>query len=297
MKSSQPESVFSCARSGRPAVAITLILIGVLFIALPCSAQQPPERESVMTLATLDVHALARGFQSDEEMQGFCRVIAEFDFVALQGVRDERMLSAAVERLDDRFDLEYRYLASQNVGVETAEMYAFLWRTDRVEYSGLSGVYLDPKDAFSRDPFFALFETHRFDFYAISVRLSLSDDPATREAEALLLHDVYRFVQDLDGENDVLMAGSFALPTGNSAFDRLRRIPGMTALADDAPASAGDEANVTVWFQSSFTDEYTGDWGVLRLEEKSGDRTMRALSAVLDRRPVWAAFDLSEGDD
>ena len=52
------------------------------------------------------------------------------------------------------------------------------------------------------------------------------------------------------------------------------------------------------WFQSHFTKEFTGTFGVVKFDEKLfGNDDKKASLMVSDHRPLWAEFDVNEDDD
>ena len=95
------------------------------------------------------------------------------------------MLDRTVLMLKNRFNLDYRYLASKKVGTERVkEIYVYLYRADRVEAIKSFGVYSDKEDDFIREPFIALFKAGEFDFYVITIHSIYGDGVGERRDEA-----------------------------------------------------------------------------------------------------------------
>ena len=69
--------------------------------------------------------------------------------------------------LKNQFSLDYKYLASPKIGRCVKEIYAFLFRTDKVKYLEESYVFSDEEDLFIKETFFAKFKAVNFDFYVI----------------------------------------------------------------------------------------------------------------------------------
>jgi hypothetical protein len=79
------------------------------------------------------------------------------------------VLDRTVLMLKNRFNLEYRYLASKKVGTERVkEIYVYLYRADKVKAVKNFGLCPDPEDDFIREPFIAMFKAGEFDFYVIN---------------------------------------------------------------------------------------------------------------------------------
>ena len=150
-----------------------------------------------ITITTFNIRIFSNNSRDESELYHICNLIKEFDFIAIQEVRDTKILDRTISMLKNQFDLDYKYLASPKIGRKVKEIYAFLYRTDKVEYLEESYVVGDEKDLFIREPFFAKFKAGNFDFYVISIHIIWGDSIAERRAEALLLDDVYLSVQNM----------------------------------------------------------------------------------------------------
>jgi deoxyribonuclease-1-like protein len=216
----------------------------------------------------------------------------------MQELRDTEVLDRAVAVLDLLFDKSYEYVASPPVGRGVKERYAFFYNADKVFWKDVSFTVADPEDQFIREPFGALFQAGAFDFYAVTVHSIFGDSIRLRRAEAALLDDVYRAVQDRDGENDVLLLGDFNLPPEDDGFAELRTVTGIFPLNSTRPTTIRDSLYDNIWMQSQYCGEFTGDWGVFSFDELLyGNDDKAASLAVSDHRPLWARFDTAGPDD
>ena len=225
-------------------------------------------------------------------------MLKEYDFIALQEVRDTKILDRTLSMLKDEYALDYNYRASSKVGRGVKEIYAFLYRTDKVACVNMPEVYADPYDLFIREPFYALFQAGEFDFYVITIHSIYGSRVAERRAEARELAKVYSLIQDLYEENDILLMGDFNLGPLDGGFDDLRWISSMAYVNEDIATSIKDRLYDNIWFQSDFTVEYTGEFGVAKFDETQfGNDDKKASLAVSDHRPLWARFDTQRDDD
>ncbi len=219
-------------------------------------------------------------------------------FVAIQEVRDTEILDRTVSMLKNQFNLNYKYLASPKIGRKVKEIYAFLYRTDKVEYLQESYTVSDEKDLFIREPFFAKFKAGNFDFYVISIHIIWGDSFAERKAEALLLDDVYLAVQNLNDENDILLMGDFNLGPDDKGFVELLEISDMIVVNEKIPTSIKDRLYDNIFFQSNYTKEFTGSFGVMKFDEQLFDNDDKKASLMVsDHRPLWAVFDVGRDED
>jgi len=267
----------------------------VLFILLIFPLQLLADTVSI---ATFNIRIFSNNSRDDKELYQICNLLKEFDFIAIQEVRDTEILDRTVSMLKNQFNLNYEYLASPKIGRGVKEIYAFLYRTDKVEYLKESFVFSDEKDLFMREPFFAKFKAENFDFYVISIHAVYGDSITKRRAEALLLDDIYLTVQNLNDENDIIILGDFNLSPDDKGFVELLEIPDMMYLNGSIPTSIKDKLYDNIFFQSNYTKEFTGKFGVVKFDEVMfGNDDKKASLMVSDHRPLWAEFDIMHDDD
>jgi endonuclease/exonuclease/phosphatase family metal-dependent hydrolase len=262
--------------------------------------------QDTVTIASWNVWNL--GENSDVEDRA--AVIAQFDIVALQEVEAIQGLDGLLSQVESDTSLNWEYVISTRVGEgNAAEYYAFLYRTDRVTYIECSAhVYPEPApDDFSREPFFATFRAGGFDFTLITVHVTWGLWASLRTAECRRLAEVWKYVQDLDpDENDLILVGDFNRdkPT-HSAFNDLEAL-GLTALLRTtgtrttfgATASGGSWYD-HMWIDPAYTSaEWTGQSGAgTPNNDSSGTGCPAALKRASDHCPVWAIFSTTSDDD
>ncbi len=267
----------------------------VLFILLIFPIQLLAD---TISIATFNIRIFSNNSRDDSELYQICNLLKEFDFIAIQEVRDTEILDRTVSMLKNQFNLDYKYLASPKVGRGVKEIYAFLYRTDKVKYLDESYTVSDEKDLFIREPFFAKFKAGNFDFYVISIHTIWCDSITERRAEALLLDDIFLSVQNMDAENDVLLMGDFNLGPDDKGFLELLEIPDIMYVNGKIPTSIKDRLYDNIWFQSNYTKVFTGKYGVMKFDEQLfGNDDKKASLMVSDHRPLWAEFDVSVDDD
>ena len=199
-------------------VTLVLFLCGVGSIA--CA--------ETITIATLNIRIFSTNSRDDCELRQICNILKEFDLVAVQEVRDTEVLERTVGILESEYGLAYRYMASPAVGTERSkEIYAFLYRADKVTALKSLGVYHDPQDDFIRGPFTALIQAGNFDYYAS--------------------------VQSRDSENDVLLVGDFNLGQDDESFMSLKAMPNMIYVNEQLPTTIRERLYDNIWFQANFT--------------------------------------------
>ena len=252
-----------------------------------------------ISITTFNIRIFSNNSRDDEELLQICNILKEFDFIAIQEVRDTDVLDRTVLMLKNKFNLEYRYLTSKKVGTErTKEIYVYLYRADKVDVVKNFGVYLDTEDDFIREPFIAIFKAGEFDFYVINIHSIYGDSVTDRREEARKLAGVYALVQSQDAENDVLLMGDFNLPPDDTGFQSLQAIPNMIYVNGRVPTSIKDKLYDNIWFQAHFTKEFTGRYGIIKFDEVLfGNDDRKASLAISDHRPLWAEFEVSVDDD
>ena len=141
------------------------------------------------------------------------------------------------QRILSQMGKTYDYQFSPVVGRGSKERYAFLYKPSAVSVVRRGELYpdaADGKDDFARDPYWATFRAGEFDFSVIAVHVIWGDRVGPRKAEVRALADVYRYVQDANGdEDDVLLLGDFNRnATDTESYRPIMRIPSMIHLFD-----------------------------------------------------------------
>ena len=252
-----------------------------------------------ISIATFNIRIFSNTSWDDKELLQICNILKEFDFIAIQEARDTEVLDRTALMLKNRFNLEYRYLASKKVGTERVKkIYVYLYRADKVKALKNLGVYPDSEDDFIREPFSAMFKADEFDFYVINIHSIYGDSLSERREEARKLAGVYAVVQSRDSENDVLLMGDFNLGPEDNGFQSLKAIPNMVYVNAEVPTSIKDKLYDNIWFQAHFNKEFTGKYGIFKFDEVVFDNDdKRASLTVSDHRPLWAEFYVSVDDD
>jgi endonuclease/exonuclease/phosphatase family metal-dependent hydrolase len=270
----------------------------LLLSAATLFAFNAPAWAEDLTLASFNVRIYSTGSRSDAELEKIADRFQQFDFIAVQEVRDQEVVDRTLAILAGRGHT-YQAIVSEPVGRGVKERYAFLWRADRAQPVDAGRLYPDPEDAFIREPFAASFRAGSFDFTLATIHAIFGDNVAGRRAEALLLDDVYRNLQDTDpNEQDVLILGDFNLPPEDEGFAELRQL--LTPLFTGDIRTTISDASLydNIWFEPQYVKEFTGQIGVDRYDETvfGGDDDAASL-AVSDHRPIWAVFNTGGPDD
>lgn len=261
----------------------------------------PPKElvtEDRAVLATWNIRIFSDNSRDEDELLQICMILSRFDFIAVQELRDTKVLDRALIHLEETFGRTYEYVAGPEVGRGVKERYCFLYDIERVEYTGKSLLVGDPEDLFIREPFLASFRSGAFDFYAINMHSIYGDSVSQRRAEALLLDDVFRSVQDLDDEQDILLFGDFNLSPEDRGFSELYDLPGMRAVNRTIPTTIYGSIYDTIWYQEQYLSEATAFFGVYPFDEAIFDNDDKLASLVVsDHRPLWILIDTSGPDD
>ena len=146
------------------------------------------------------------------------------------------------------------------------------------------------------------FRAGEFDFSVIAVHVIWGDTVGPRKAEVRALADVYKYVQDANGdEDDVLLLGDFNRnPTDTESYRPIMAIPSMTRLFNFPQKSHIRDSSLydNIFFQKNHVKEYLNRSGIDRFDETDfGNDDKTANLAVSDHRPVWAVFSINRDDD
>ena len=242
--------------------------------------------------------------RTDTELMKIARTLADYDFIAIVELRDEAVLKRT-QKILSQMGTAYDYQFSPAVGRGVKERCAFLYKKERVSVIRPGELYpdtADGKDDFIRDPYWATFRAGEFDFSVIAVHVIWGDTVGPRKAEVRALADVYRYVQDANGDDeDVLLVGDFNRnPTDTETYHPIMAIPSMTRLFNFPQRSHIRDTSLydNIFFEENHVTEYLGKSGIDRFDETDfGNNDQAANLAVSDHRPVWAVFSVTQEDD
>lgn len=259
---------------------------------------------SDLKLAAWNIRIMSNKSRTDAELIQIARTLADYDFIAIVELRDETVLKRT-QRILARMGVAYDYQFSPAVGRGSKERYAFLYKSNRVSVVRPGELYpdaADGRDNFARDPYWATFRAGAFDFSVIAVHVIWGDRVGPRKAEVRALADVYRYVQDANGdEEDVLLVGDFNRnSTDTESYRPIMAIPSMIRLFDFPQKSHIRDSSLydNIFFQKNHVTEYLGRSGIDRFDETDfGNNDKAANLAVSDHRPVWAVFSITQDDD
>jgi endonuclease/exonuclease/phosphatase family metal-dependent hydrolase len=269
--------------------------------AIPSQETEPADERTTFRLASWNIRIFSNNSRDDAELEQICEILLRYDFIAIVELRDEAVLQRT-EAMLETMGRDYDYQISQAVGRGVKERYAFLYDSAIVEVVEAGRIISDPNDLFIREPYYASFRAHQFDFTVIAIHVIWGKRVAQRRAEILQLDDVYRAVEGIDPfEKDILLVGDFNRnPDDSQSYADLTAIPSMTSLFNLPQKShiRGTSLYDNIWFAASHVTEYTGESGVYHFDEVHFANDDKAASlAVSDHRPVWAEFRVDLDDD
>jgi endonuclease/exonuclease/phosphatase family metal-dependent hydrolase len=288
-----------------------LSILCLLFACSPAGSQKAAApsmlaaagKSGTFRMATFNVRALSDRSRTDGELRDIAELVAPYDIVAVQEARDSLVLERLVRLLKDGFGREFAFSATPKLKSGGGELYAFLWRPDRVGSRTEIHLVDDPGDRFIREPAWQAFRsTGGFDFVLVDYHALYGSSAIRRREELARLPDAIASIRTAEaatdpGEADFILLGDFNMPCGDRAFDALRRT-GLAPLLPQPGTTISDSPYDNIWIDPAATREYLGSWGVVRFDETEFDNDDRRASlAVSDHRPVWAEFADGPDDD
>ena len=296
----------------RPGI-LPIVALSLLLSCDSCKQQQQPDPDpsvgettiaaepQTITLATFNVRIFSNGSRDDQELEQIADVLELYDFVAIQELRDTLVLRRAVNELATR-GYKYAFDASNRVGRGSPyELYAFLYRTDKIQLVTPGVLWGETNDEFIREPFYATFRSGNFDFTVITIHVLYGDSQSERRPEIIELANVFQAVQSGNAnEQDVILVGDFNFPPTDQGWTNLKAIPTMTWLVNPPEKTTISDASLydNFWFQSQYVTEYADSFDIYVFDEDVfGNDDQAASLAVSDHRPVWAVFRTDMQDD
>ncbi|MFP4365020.1 MAG: lamin tail domain-containing protein [Spirochaetia bacterium] len=244
-----------------------------------------------ISLASWNIRILSDNSRSDEELSMIASIARNYDFIALQEVRDEQVLRRLCAFLP-----AYSYIVSDPVGNRVTERYAYLYRTDIFRVLGTAHIYADVDDNFIREPYIAHFRAGNFDFTVVSIHV-LYGSVSQRLAEIRLLDELLADIDQYNGsENDVILLGDFNRSADDESFQIQTHEPLIPPSVYTTIYDSSSYDNI--WINPVETTECTGEYSVSRFDETMfGNDDSTASLHVSDHRPVSTCFITSNEDD
>ena len=288
-------------RPSRPGAVVCAAIVAYGLAGLsPAQAQQLPAGPAVkpwdaVLVASFNIQVFGESKMAKQQVvEVLARVVRKFDIVAIQEVRSksDEVIPSFV-RAVNADGSQYHYVIGPREGrTVSKEQYTFIYDTRRIEVDASSlGVVPNPGGALHRPPMHARFRTRiqpaemAFTFWLVDIHTDPDEVP--QELQALV--GAFQQMQALrPDEDDVILLGD--LNAGPPEFSALKRIPGIGwAVSGVTTNTRRSKTYDNLIFTQPQTSEYTGQWGVLDLQNTFGLPLEKALE-VSDHNPVWAAF-------
>jgi len=145
----------------------------------------PDPEDGLLHFASWNVRILSDSSRNHEELSYIAAVMEQYEFIAVQELRDTDVL----DRLMDMLPPSYDCIVSEPVGRGVKELYAYIYDERSAEFLGTAYVFPDEHDVFIREPFIADFRADQFDFTVITMHSIYGDSVDNRRVEASRLDD------------------------------------------------------------------------------------------------------------
>lgn len=241
--------------------------------------------------------------KAQKDFKLMSKVLENFDVVGLLEAMNPIGVEKLVKELEKESGQRWEYhISPYPVGSSSyKEYFAYIWKSERVEFLKERGFYPDEEKRFERTPYGADFRIDNFDFTFVLVHSIFGKRESERRAEAFAMDRVYDYFQNLDGEeNDIIIAGDFNLSADDEAFDNLLnhvdeisyalnpRI--KTTIGKDKLASSYDN----MFLSKIYTQEFEGKSGAIDFTKKQY-RLMK--DKISDHLPIFIVVDTEFDDD
>ena len=250
--------------------------------------------------AIASFNALHLGYENKKDMAAMACIASHFRLIGLQEIETEQGVIDLVNLLETITGFDWsHHMSPHEVGDGNAvEFYAFIWRTDSVQFLGPVGFYPDPNDYVKREPYGANFKMGNFDFTFVVFHQRKGNALADTRAEAVHLIDIYDWFQAANGtENDLLIAGDFNLPGDDPAYTVVGH-DGVTYVVDPEQKTSISQYGLINSYDNFFYPEWAftelREHGVMDFTMGNHDSIRRTVS---DHIPVWIVVDTTLDDD
>lgn len=237
------------------------------------------------------------GWGKNKNYDDLAKVAKNFDLIGIQEVMTTKGVDRFVAALEAETAVSWKALISDAEGRgRYKEMYAFLYRPDRITWVGGATNYIDDADQFQRPPFSAEFRTDDgFDFVMTSVHLTYGKSRSDRIGEAKALAKYRAWLDAQFPQTAVFIAGDFNLHPDDSAFGPLEALAQPLILKGNTTISTidGRFANLydNIWAPRDVPLPITAVGRVEYPHKILGITHREARETVSDHIPVWMHID------
>ena len=288
-------------------ISLLSLLIGTALFYACTGTAKPPAPSSiikkethVITIASFNIRNFSNKSRDEKELKYIALLLKPYDLIAIQELRDAEVLKRTLSILKG-WGYDFGYEISSPVGHHVKELYAFLYRKDKIAVLQKGHVYDDTYDLFIREPFYARFKAQNFDFILLTVHILYGSGITQRRPELLALSHVYDEIQAKNpSEHDIIVVGDFNLPPNDAGWTDFLRKPSMTYLIKPPAKTIITDTSLydNFWFQTQFVREYAAQTGIIKFDEDIfHNDDPSAEKAVSDHRPIWAKFAVDDADD
>lgn len=237
-----------------------------------------------------------------EVMDILAQTITEFDIVAIQEIRDAS--ETAIVDLENEVDAlgeDYTTIVGPRLGrTSSREQYAYMFRTNLIEYIDSYTFDDSAFDDFHREPLIAKFQAINGNFDFVLVTIHVDPDEATEEIDALPV--VVTDAKNHFGEEDIIILGDLNADCNyfdEDDYDSPMRADEYTWVIDndmDTNLAASSCTYDRIIMLDDSQSDFTENAGVYRFDDIYNLSEDQAED-VSDHYPVWAEFYINDDND
>lgn len=185
------------------------------------------------------------------------------------------------------------------MGRGVKEIYAFFFRTDRVQLIRDVQTIDDRSDSFIREPAIASFISGSFDFTLVSIHVLFGNSKDERRQEISYLDDVMELVLQTDaGEQDIILVGDFNMDGQDHSWEMAGYRPLVSPDQKTTITDTSSYDNIWLSEEHTFESEYLRFGEIYPFDEQIfRDDDRQASLMVSDHRPISAWFSTDRDDD
>jgi endonuclease/exonuclease/phosphatase family metal-dependent hydrolase len=242
------------------------------------------------------------GHGKDRDIDGMARVASLFDIMALQEVMTTEGANDLLGRIEAVSGEDWDMILSDEIGRGSyKEMYALIWKTQKVSWIDGAVVYTDADDIFAREPLSARFQDRDgFAFVLASAHIIYGDSVTEREVEVRALGEYRDWLTASFPETPVFISGDFNLPPDNDAWNAMgaASYPMITSGATTLSSKDKTYANLydNIWAPSGIALPIVSAGIVQYPDTILNIDHETARRRVSDHAPVWLEIN-SDADD
>jgi deoxyribonuclease-1-like protein len=262
---------------------IKLLIVSILLF-LPIQSFSQSDTSS-LKIVSWNIQNFGKS-KSDSTIEYICKIVKDYDIVAIQEVTTSEAGAQAVAKLDaclDRTGTSWDYVISNPTSGAGSERYAYLYKKSRVQLKGKAELEQSVEASINREPYRATFLFKQTEYILFNIHLVPTAKNPQNEIKFL------DTIPKIYNNKRLIIMGDFNLSQSHTAYDNLKKSfnPGLKSSKTSLKMKESDEDPLNMEYDNFFVSKNIKIYksGVILIFKDF--KTLRDVRMVSDHCPIY----------